>query len=73
MTRILLLLVIAFLVYLVFRALFRSQVKKDPPPSGTAAVGEDMVACSRCGVNVPLSETREVEGRRVCAANPNCK
>ena len=74
MARILLLLVIALLIYLVFRALFRSQVKKPPseatPPS---AEGEDMVACARCGVNVPRSETRELDGRRVCAANPNCK
>ena len=32
-----------------------------------------MVACARCGVNVPRSETREMDGGRVCAANPNCK
>jgi hypothetical protein len=32
-----------------------------------------MVACARCGVNVPRSETREEGGRLVCAANPNCK
>ena len=74
MARILLLLVIAFLVFLVIRALFRSQVKKDaPPPEAPGAEGELMIACSRCGVNVPRSETREVDGRRVCASNPNCK
>jgi uncharacterized protein len=75
MARILLLLVIAFLVYMVIRTLFRSQVKKDaaPPPEATSAEGEEMVACSRCGVNVPRSETREVDGRRVCASNPHCK
>jgi uncharacterized protein len=76
MARILLLLVIAFLVYLVIRALFRSQVKKDeaaPPSEASSAEGEEMVACARCGVNVPRSETREQEGRRICAANPNCK
>lgn len=74
MARILLLLVIAFLVYMVIRTLFRSQVQKDaPPPEATSAEGEEMVACSRCGVNVPRSETRELDGRRVCASNPNCK
>ena len=74
MARILLLLVIAFLVYMVVRSLFRTQVKKDAPPSeATSAQGEEMVACSRCGVNVPRSETREVDGRRICASNPNCK
>jgi hypothetical protein len=75
MARILLLLVIAFLVYLVFRALFRGQGNPDEakPPEPTSAEGEDMVACARCGVNVPRSETREMDGRRVCASNPNCK
>ena len=75
MARILLLLVIAFLIYLVFRALFRSPAKTDEakPQAPTAAEGEDMVACARCGVNVPRSETREIDGRLVCASNPNCK
>lgn len=75
MARILLLLVIGFLIYLVFRALFRRAGKKDEerPPAPTSAQGEDMVACARCGVNVPRSETREMDGGRVCAANPNCK
>lgn len=74
MARVLLLLFIAFLVYLLFRGFFRSQVK-NPPPQDSAVQpgGEDMVACARCGVNVPRSETREVDGRRVCAANPSCK
>jgi uncharacterized protein len=75
MTRILLLLLIAFLIYMVIRTLFRSQVKKDDaaPPEASSAQGEEMVACARCGVNVPRSETREQDGRRVCASNPNCK
>jgi uncharacterized protein len=74
MVRILLLLVIGFLIYMVVKGLFRSQVKKDAPaPAPTSAEGEDMVACARCGVNVPRSETREADGRRVCASNPNCK
>lgn len=74
MVRILLLLAIGFLVYLLVRALFRSQVKEEArPPAPTSAEGEDMIACARCGVNVPRSETRELEGRRVCASNPNCK
>ena len=75
MARILLLLVIAFLIYLVFRALFRGQGNKDEakPSAPTAPEGEDMVACARCGVNVPRSETREMDGRLVCASNPNCK
>ena len=74
MARILLLLFIAFLIYLVFKGLFRSQLKKPPEePTAMTPVGEDMVACSRCGVNVPRSETRESDGRIVCASNPHCK
>ena len=75
MARIILLLVIGFLIYMVFRTLFRSQVKKEdaPPSEATSAEGEEMVACARCGVNVPRSETRELEGRRICASNPTCK
>ena len=75
MARILLLIFIAFLIYLVIKGLLRSQKRKDAPPMPTAdtPAGEDMVACARCGVNVPRSETRELEGRRVCASNPNCR
>ena len=75
MARILLLLLIAFLIYMVIRALFRSQVKKDDaaPSEASSEKGEEMVACARCGVNVPKSDTRELDGRRICASNPNCK
>jgi len=71
--RTLLLLLIAFLVFLALRALFRSIAKKPPEDAPTDARGEDMVACARCGVNVPRSETREVDGKPVCAQNPNCR
>jgi len=73
LARILLLLIIAFAIYLMFRGFIRSQVGKAPPPASTSPVGEDMVTCARCGVNVPRSEAREVDGRLVCAANPNCR
>ena len=73
MGRIILLLIIGFLVYLLFKGFFKSATKpRDTPPS-TSVNGEDMVACARCGVNVPRSETREIDGRPVCAANPNCR
>ena len=70
MARILLLLVIVFVLYLLFRGLFRSAVGKRPPEAGKIA--EDMVTCVRCGVNQPRSETRDLEGRIVCANNPQC-
>ena len=74
MVRILIFIAIGVLLFLVLRSLLRSQVKKPPTDSTpSSAEGEDMVACARCGVNVPRSETRELDGRRVCATNPNCK
>lgn len=73
MGRILTLLVIAALVYLAFRGFFRAQVRaRENPPRATSARGEDMIACARCGVNLPRSSAREESGRWICQGNPNC-
>jgi uncharacterized protein len=74
MARILLLLIIGFILYLMFRGFFRAQVKRDeaPPPAATDR-GEDMVTCARCGVNLPRSDARDEGGRLVCANNPQCR
>ena len=73
MARILLLLIIAFLVYLLFRGFFRSQTKDEPRvPEATTVKGEDMIACARCGVNLPRSEARDDAGKLVCHNNPHC-
>ena len=73
MARILLLLIIAFIVYLLFRGFFRAQVKRDAQPPATSQGGEDMVKCARCGVNLPRSEAKTEDGRLVCASNPQCR
>lgn len=67
--RILLLLIIAFAIYLLFRGFFRAQTKQKPPEQITS---EDMVACARCGVNLPRSEARDEGGQLVCRDNPQC-
>lgn len=73
MARIILLLIIVFALYLLFRGFFRSQVKdEDKPPETKSIKGEDMVACARCGVNLPRSEALEESGRLVCQNNPHC-
>ena len=72
MGRILLLIFIAFMIYLLFRSFMRSQVKRDEPPRSVGEA-EDMIACARCGVNLPRSEAREEGGRWVCQGNPNCR
>ena len=74
MARILLLLFIAFLVYLAFRGFFRAQTRrKAEPPVARSPKGEDMVTCARCGVNLPRSEAREEAGSLVCQNNPHCR
>ena len=72
MARILLLLFIVFLIWLVFRGFFRAQVKKDARPPAASVRGEDMVACARCGVNLPRSEASEESGSFYCRDNPRC-
>ena len=73
MGRIVILLIIAFLVWLVFRSFFRAQVRSaQPPVESRSAKGEDMVACSRCGVNLPRSEARNEGSAYFCRDNPRC-
>jgi uncharacterized protein len=69
--RILLLVVIGVLIWLIFRGFFRAQTRKSDLPARSVE-GEDMVACARCGVNLPRSEAREEGGALVCRDNPRC-
>jgi uncharacterized protein len=71
LARILLLLAIGFFIWLLFRGFFRSQVKDDAPTAETQA--EDMVACAKCGVNMPRSEAKETAGGFTCADPSTCK
>ncbi|HET7730831.1 MAG TPA: PP0621 family protein [Usitatibacter sp.] len=72
MGRILLLILIAFAIYLLFRGFMRSQARK-PTDAVKPGEAEDMVACVRCGVNLPRSAAREEAGRWVCLDNPHCR
>jgi uncharacterized protein len=72
--RILLLLVIGFVIYLLFRGFFRAQVRdKDEPPQAGSGGVEDMVACAICGVNMPRSESKQEAGRITCRDPESCK
>ena len=71
MGRLLFFVVIAVAVYFLLRGTFRSRVK--PPPSARPADSEGMVACVRCGVNMPRSSAVAQGERWVCADNPNCR
>ena len=67
MGRIVLLLIIGFLIWLAFRGFFRVQTRKRADIPAKSTRGEDMVACSRCGVNLPRSEALESGGRFFCS------
>jgi uncharacterized protein len=71
LARILLLLAIGFAIWLLFKGFLRKQAN----PDGAAREGkvEDMVACARCGVNMPRSEAREEGGKFYCRDNAACK
>jgi len=71
LARIILLLAIGFVIWILFRGFFKSQVP-DANPSEPKDV-EDMVACSRCGVNMPRSEAKEEGGKFTCRDPSTCK
>jgi uncharacterized protein len=70
--RIVFFLIIAFLVWLVFKGIFRAQVRRASEVTARSSKGEDMVACARCGVNLPRSEAESKEGNFFCRDNPRC-
>jgi uncharacterized protein len=72
MGRIVILMVIAFLIWLVFRGFLRVNTKGRGQAPARTPQGEDMVACARCGVNLPRSEAREDRALFYCRDNPRC-
>lgn len=62
MSRLLLIIAIAVVVYL----LIRSYRKQAPQQDKTDA--EDMVRCAHCGVHLPKGESVQVDGRFFCSA-----
>ena len=72
MGKILLFLFLALVVWWLFKGLARGRVRKAEPPPERSIQGEDMVACARCGVNMPRSDAREEAGRFYCLNNPAC-
>ena len=70
MGRILFLLIIAFLIYLLFKGFLRAQTRRGEEDRKEKV--EDMVACARCGVNMPKSEARCEGAQFFCRDNPRC-
>lgn len=72
MGRVIILILIGLALWWLLRGFFRAQVRDERPPA-QSALGEDMVRCERCGVNLPRSEARDEAGKLVCASNPQCR
>jgi uncharacterized protein len=69
--KLLLLLFIALVFWWLLKGLLKT--RNAPPPPAQSGRGEDMVACARCGVNLPRSDAREEGGRYYCTNNPGCQ
>jgi len=70
--RILFLLIIAFLIYLLFKGFLRAQTRRGEEDRKNEQKVEDMVACARCGVNLPRSEAKPEGALFYCRDNPRC-
>jgi uncharacterized protein len=67
MSKLLLLALLAAAVYLLWRAAARRDARRTRPDSPAPAVPEQMVGCSECGVNLPVSDAIEAHGRYFCS------
>jgi uncharacterized protein len=67
MAKILFFVLIIAAVYLAIRAR-RSSSASHSAMNSSAADAQDIVACSRCGLHVPLAESVEANGRHYCCA-----
>lgn len=63
MSRLLLLIAIAIVVYLLVKSYQRKNV-----PQQDKAVSEDMVRCAQCGLHFPKSESIQSGGHYFCSA-----
>ena len=72
MGRIVFLLIIAFLIYLLFKGFLRAQTRRGEEDRKNEQKVEDMVACARCGVNLPRSDAKPEGALFYCRDNPRC-
>jgi hypothetical protein len=56
----------------VFRGFFRAQTRRKAEMAVRSEKTEDMVACARCGVNLPRSEAEPQGNAFICRDNPRC-
>ena len=73
MGRILFWLILAVLAWWFVKGVLRATRDREIDKKESKSLeGEDMVACSRCGVNMPRSEAREEGGKFFCLNTAQC-
>jgi len=68
--RILFWLLLAVLAWWFVKGVLKSRLNQ--PKRAESIAAEDMVACARCGVNMPRSDAREEGGKFFCLNNAQC-
>jgi formylmethanofuran dehydrogenase subunit E len=63
-------LLLAVLAWWFVKGVLKSRLNQ--PKRAESIKGEDMVACARCGVNMPRSEAREEGGKYFCLNAAQC-
>jgi formylmethanofuran dehydrogenase subunit E len=69
--KVLLLLVIGFIVYVLFKGFLKSSVKQAQEEKRVA--GENLVQCAKCGVQMPMSDAVAKDEGFVCRDPANCR
>ncbi len=67
MSKLLIVLAAALVLYFLWRGLRRDANRRPGPGPGAGADGERMVGCGHCGVHLPVSEAIESQGRYFCS------
>lgn len=70
MARILLLIILIWIVYVVVKRFIAKASSNNTPTTKTSHT-EKIVACHQCGLHVPESESRMINGETYCN-NPAC-
>ncbi len=71
MPRILLLIVLLWIIYVLIK-FFIKKAQSTNEEAKDGSQEEKVIACVKCGMHVPESETHIVDGKVYCN-NPNCK
>jgi formylmethanofuran dehydrogenase subunit E len=70
MPRILILIILIWIVYVVLKRFMAKASAQNKPKNDTTPT-EKIVACHQCGLHVPESESRKINGETYCN-NPAC-